>query len=286
MILDGHIHIEDDTKNDGRFLKLLHKGGIDGGVVISLSPTCFGNSEINYSSRERLDNLFSWVEDNAMLYPFYWIDPIEEDAEEQVDMAVRMGIKGFKVICCKHYPGDMTAMKVYKKIAASGKPILFHSGILWDGQNSSRYNRPLEFEALLEIDRLKFSLAHISWPWCDENIAVYGKFLNAYSRRPDLSVEMFIDLTPGTPAIYREDALTKLFKSGYDVENNIIFGTDCYTKNYNYNWTREWIDRDNGIYDKLTINNENRNKIFSENLERFIGISDNNIIRRKLVQGE
>lgn len=75
---------------------------------------------------------------------------------------------------------------------------------------SSQYNRPSEFEPLLEINGLKFSLAHISWPWCDELIAVYGKFLNAYAGNPDHSVEMFIDITPGTPPIYRQEVLTKL----------------------------------------------------------------------------
>lgn len=286
MILDGHIHIEDGTRNDGSFQKVLQKTGIDGGIVISLNPKCFGNINTDYSNKERLVNLFSWVEGNSNLYPFYWIDPVEEDADEQVDMAEDMGVKGYKVICSNHYPSDRRAMRIYKRIADSNKPILFHSGILWDGKPSSKYNRPLEFEDLLEIDRLKFYLAHISWPWCDENIALYGKILNAYARRPDLSVEMFIDITPGTPPIYREEALTKLFKTGYDVENNIIFGTDCSTKDYNYKWAREWMNRDDGIYGKLGINEGVKKKIYSDNLKRFIGISDTKVSYMRLVPGE
>ena len=58
-------------------------------------------------------------------------------------------------------------MKVYNEIAKHEKPVLFHSGILWDGLNSSSTTSP-RFEALLEVNGLKFALAHVSWPWHDE----------------------------------------------------------------------------------------------------------------------
>lgn len=168
-------------------------------------------------------------------------------------------------------------MEVYKAIAHYKKPILFHSGILWDGQPSSPYNRPAEFEVLLEIPGLKFCLAHVSWPWVDECIAVYGKFLNAYSRKTEAPVEMFIDITPGTPPIYREDALKKLFTVGYDIENNIIFGSDCSMDNYNSKWTSDWISRDVEIYGKLGLDAEIPGKVFYNNLLRFIGISKDTV---------
>ena len=50
----------------------------------------------------------------------------------------------------------------------------------------------------------------------------------------DLSVEMFIDTTLGTPVIYRNEVLTKLLTVGYDVLDNIIFGTNCNTSEYKY----------------------------------------------------
>ena len=102
-------------------------------------------------------------------------------AEDQIVMAAEKSIMGFKVICDRYFPGDKRAMEIFRIIAKTKRPILFHSGILWDGKPSSQYNRPSEFESLLEINHLRFSLAHISWPWCDELIAVYEKFLNAYA---------------------------------------------------------------------------------------------------------
>ncbi len=124
-------------------------------------------------------------------------------------------------MCSRFYPGDSRAIKVYKAIAERRKPILFHSGILFDGQDSSRFNRPFEFEALINIEGLRFALAHISWPWHDECIAVYGKLLCVRNSRPGVMDEMFIDTTPGTPAIYREEVLTKLLSTvndGFDIE--------------------------------------------------------------------
>ncbi len=284
MILDCHIHIDEEAKvNKPDLDEKMKKAGVDGGILISISPNSFAPfRKRQYTFEERLDNLFQWVGESSNLYPFFWIDPVEKDALDQVNEACDRGVAGFKVICGHHYPGDERAMIVYRAIAKKGKPILFHSGILWDGKPSAKFNRPGEFECLLEIEGLKFALAHISWPWCDENIAVYGKFLNAYTLRPDLSVEMFIDVTPGTPPIFREDALTKLFTVGYDVKNNVIFGTDCNTGDYNSEWAKEWIDRDSGIYKKLGLGSDVMNNIFSENLKRFLGISQTKVQHGKL----
>ncbi|MCX7049168.1 MAG: hypothetical protein NTX50_27235 [Candidatus Sumerlaeota bacterium] len=273
MILDGHIHIGEGAPEPKHLIERMRAAGVDGGVLLSLPPSCFDWLGHPLTAAERLDNLFAWVEGHANLYPVFWIDPLEPDAMEQVALAHRRGVRAFKVICNRFYPRDPRALEVFQAIARTGKPILFHSGILWDGADSSRYNRPAEFEALLEVEGLKFSLAHISWPWCDEHIAVYGKIRQAYSVRPNLSVEMFVDLTPGTPPIYRQEALTKLFTVGYEVEDNIFFGSDCHAENYATDWTREWIERDNGIYRQLGLKPETIEKIHSRNLMRFLAIT-------------
>jgi predicted TIM-barrel fold metal-dependent hydrolase len=161
-------------------------------------------------------------------------------------------------------------VRLIERAAKVGKPMLFHSGILWDGTPSSVHCRPALFEVLLEVAGLRFALAHISWPWIDECIAVYGKFLNAHHRRPEMTSEMFIDLTPGTPRIYRREALTKLLTVGYKVEHNLLFGTDCGTENYRIEHAKDWIARDSEIYQSLGISDTTVEDIFGNNLLRFI----------------
>ncbi len=286
MILDGHVHLLDERGDRDGFLRRLCEAGVSGCLLISLPPAVFSDVCQPRTHRARLEHLSLWKGDNERIFPFYWIDPMESDAVEQVETAVDCGVEGFKVTCSRFYPGDPKAIEVFRSIAECNKPILFHSGILWDGRSSSRFNHPENFEDLLEIPRLRFCLAHVGWPWCDELIAVYGKFLNAYAYRPELSVEMFVDLSPGTPAVYRREVLMKLFGVGYDVQNNVIFGSDCRASDYNVNWVRQWINRDNAIYDDLQIEKGILDRIYSANLLRFLGLSSDDVPRKILRIGE
>lgn len=137
----------------------------------------------------------------------------------------------------------------------------------------------------MAINSLKFSLVHIAWPRCDELIAVYGKFQNAYTRQPDLSVEMFTDLTPGTPAIYRQEVLNKLFTVGYDVQHNVVFGSDSTVNDYNVTWTCQWVERDNTIYQQIGLGQNVLEGIYRENLRRFLGLPSPEVERGLLEPG-
>ena len=112
-------------------------------------------------------------------------------------------------------------------------------------------------------------MGHCSWPWIDECIALYGKFLNAKTVRG--GAEMFFDITPGTPEIYRAELLTKLYTLGYDVGDNIMFGTDTSADAYSYKWAGEWLNRDGEILDDLGVSLEYREKLYHKNLFRFLG---------------
>ena len=212
MVLDGHVHIWEGAVDQAKLLERMRQAGVDGGNLFSQSPASFSGAMQAGSPQVRLKNLMAWCVDAPALQPFFWIDPVETDAVTQVKMALDGGVTGFKVICDHFYPGDERAMRTFRAITAAGKPIMFHSGILYDGKPTSQYNRPTNFEVMLDIPGVRFSMAHISWPWVDECIAVYGKFVSA--RRSGSSTELYIDTTPGTPGIYRRDALTKIFTVG------------------------------------------------------------------------
>ena len=103
--------------------------------------------------------------------------------------------------------------------------------------------------------------------------------------RRDVSAEMFIDIAPGTPEICRKDAITNILKVGYDVKHNVIFGSDSYSRNYQWEWAQKWIDIDNGIYKKLGLDNDFYENIYGNNLKRFMGISKIKLNRSLPLQG-
>jgi predicted TIM-barrel fold metal-dependent hydrolase len=268
MLLDCHVHLSGDAIDRKSLLSVLDAAGVDGCILLSLPPASFAGPG-GQSAADRLANLETWCRGETRFVPFYWVDPVEPDAGRQVELALREGVRGFKVIANRFFPGDPRALPVYSAIAAAGRPILFHSGILWDGRDSSRYCRPAEFESLLDVPGLRFALAHASWPWCDECLAVFGKFEQARRARPDLP-HMFIDLTPGTPPIYREDLLRKIFTIGYDIEGSLLWGSDSVVPGYDPKPVRAWFDRDRRILNSLGVGEEAREGLFHRNLERFL----------------
>lgn len=274
-IYDMHIHANKTVPQKDTLLREMEQAGVTGGVILSSQPLENGVAH-GLSYEERMEEVFSWTEgSDGRLFPVLWVHPDEKGILRKIDDALNKGIMGFKFICNDYYPGEKKTVKVLSAITEARKPIIFHSGILWDGGASSKYNRPLAFEDLIEIKGIRFSMGHCSWPWTDECIALYGKFLNGLVEGRD--TEMFFDLTPGTPRIYREDLLYKLFNVGYDVPNNIMFGTDSGAENYKKEWAGSWIEFDNKIYDKLGVGEEIREKIYEKNLMRFLGLSEEKV---------
>lgn len=276
-IFDMHVHAEATPPAPEQLLARLASAGVCGCSVISNQPRQM-NAREGTDFDARLAEILAWTcgyEDR--LIPVLWVHPDEDNLQANIQKAADAGVAAFKVICNNFYVGEQKSMDMLEKIASLDKPVIFHSGILWDGMPSSSYNRPANWEALLELSGLRFSLAHCSWPWIDECIAVYGKFLNALASGKD--VEMFVDLTPGTPEIYREELFRKLFTVGYDVPNNVMYGTDCSAGSYNFEWTKRWLAIDEALFDKLGIPPKMRQKIFKGNFMRFLGRSTEKVNR-------
>lgn len=262
-IYDMHIHAWGEKPVPEQMLAEMEKAGVYGGCVFSDKPP-------HGSFSKRLEEALAWAKGyEDRIFPVVWIHPYEENIIENIHKAVDAGIAAFKVICTDFYVYEEGAMRVWREIAKLGKPIIFHSGILWDGKVSSAYNRPVNWEALLTIDGLKFSMGHCSWPWIDECIALYGKLLEARGRGMD--IEMFFDITPGTPEIYRKELLTKLYTVGYNVGSNIMFGMDSTAHKYSGKWVSNWLEIDRKIFDELGISAQNRQKLYHDNLMRFLG---------------
>jgi len=271
-IFDMHIHANGKTPDPETLLAEMERAGVYGGCVMSDAPKS-RDGRYGSSFEDRVNEAMLWTKGHEdRIFPVLRLDPYEENVFEKIHIAKERGIAAFKIMCTNYYVYEEQPMAVLREIASLGLPVIFHTGILWDGEVSSKYNRPLNWEALLSVKGLRFSLAHCSWPWIDECIALYGKLL--FSEAHESGTEMFFDLTPGTPEIYRRELLTKLFTIGYDVGDNILYGSDCNATGYRHEWIGKWIETDTKILDELGVSLENREKMFSKNLMRFLGKTD------------
>ena len=281
MIYDVHQHLSDDPGTPQAWREAMHAAGVQGGALFSRPP--LENDMGGADFETRLAQVLAWCAGDEHTDPVLFIHPGEPDAIAHAQEAAARGIAAFKMICTNYRVGDERTLRLVSAIAALGKPIFFHTGIIWNKGNSSQYNRPAEWEALIDVPGLRFSMAHCSWPWYDECIAVYGKFLNGTANAEN-APEMFFDLTPGTPEIYRKDLLFKLFHVGYDVPNNILFGMDCVANHYATDWLRHWLEIDNALYDEMKVPADIRRKIYHDNYLRFIGKTPQKVSRAALGQ--
>ena len=276
MLIDCHIHTNPLYTDKAQLIKNFDAAGVDKGILFSYQPAsfCVNGGMGDEMGRKPLppekclEVLKDWASYSDRIIPFYWIDPMDGDALGQVDRAIEAGVAGFKVICNRFYPGDARPMEVWAYIASKNKPILFHSGILYSATPSSKYNRPVGFEPLLDVPNLRFAMAHVSWPWHDECIAVYG-YWNHRREIGSTTAQMFIDTTPGTPKIYRKEVFAKLY-STYDIDDNIIFGTDC-SSDYRPEYTQYILEMDKEALDVVDVAADRREKYYSKNVLRFLG---------------
>ena len=273
---DAHTHVYPGEPDAAKLASSFKAAGLAGGLVFSRCPNDWQVPGAPLLAPEAaMDNVIAWCDGLPCAYPFYWIDPGRDDACDLVDMACEKGIFGFKVIRGAERPVDAKSIRCYRRMAERNKPVTFHSGILWDGRDSSEFFRPANWEGLLDVPHLRFALAHVSWPWCDECVAVYGKLLNAVVRRGRDVPEMFIDTTPGTPKIYRADALAKVFTVGYDVAEHVMFGTDCRVNRYNAEWSRDWQRTDDVCLTSLGLGPDAQDDYYRRALRRFLFGGDN-----------
>ncbi len=274
-IFDMHVHTYSTTPNTESYLGEMEKAGIYGGFLFSAPPKEY-NSNIGLDFEERLNQIFDWTKGyEDRLYPVLWVHPYEKDILKNVEIAAEKGISAFKIICNNFYPTDEKNMELAHAIAKTGKPLIFHSGILYSKtvDVTADYNRPASFEGLIKVKGLKFSMGHCSWPWTDECIALFGKvsYLRSVLKDPTECAEMFLDITPGTPPAYREELLTKLYRSMQNTGDYVMFGTDTVADRCVAESAKEIIESDRKILDKLGVSLEMREKMYHDNLMRFLG---------------
>lgn len=250
-LYDCHIHSYPGPCDPPEvFLEKAATCGVIGGTIFSESPAshhAFGGAD--QRAEARIDKILAYTSKTPGFLPYFFLDPTEKDAIHQVEYAKKAGIRGLKIIIGAYHISDH--LDPIRAAAEAGLPVMFHSGICGDAHPTSFFNRPIEFECLFAIGGLKFSLAHMAWPWYDEFIGIYGKFCLARDGLPPEKgraiAEMYIDLTPGTPGIYRREALRHLYLTGYKVTDRAMWGCDLNINDYEVKYGKLHLKRDLGI---------------------------------------
>lgn len=260
---DVHVHMTGTSAKPEEYLAAMDKAGVARTVVISPYP---GIDAVGQIAHARFLSQFCSKAPERLL-GFVWLEPRLPSAPTLLAQAADMpGIVGCKMIPHHWYPYDEQIFPVYAKAQELDLPFLFHSGILWGFDDSSRFCRPVYYEVLQHFPKVRFALAHISWPWTDECIATAGSFRAAVRNRQE-DMQMWIDMTPGTPRFYRTDAVDKAYK--YLGAARLLWGTDCRVEGYN---PRDTIEMDDEILGgELSIPADEQQMICHANADAWIG---------------
>jgi len=290
VIVDCHVHSVGKEKVED-VISAMDRGGIDKAIVfapypgqiseraaVDPNPTRymrFSFQGVTEHLQEKSTKFISELQGEApdKILAFAWIEPRLKNTLANIEEALsKFECKGIKMIPDHWHPYNPAFFSLYKKAEELGIPILFHSGILHAMKDSSRFCRPCNYEVLLNFPDLRFALAHASWPWTDECIALLGRFKanledDEWRDKRAKKMQMYIDVTPGTPThFYRRHMYRNALS--LDAEDQMIFGSDSYASDFAH--AREVAEMDRSMIRELGYPDEVIQKIQARNIERFL----------------
>ncbi|MFG2949607.1 amidohydrolase family protein [Streptomyces adustus] len=196
-----------------------------------------------------------------VLIPFASIDPHKGRAgvREARRLVEEYGVRGFKFhpSIQAFAPNDQLAYRLYEAIEELGVPALFHTGqtgigagVPGGGGIRLKYSNPmLVDDVAVDFPELRVILAHPSFPWQDEALAVA-------THKP----HVHIDLSGWSPK-YFPPQLVRYANSL--LQDKVLFGSD-----YPVITPDRWL----ADFEKLDIKPEVRPKILKENAARLLGL--------------
>ena len=194
------------------------------------------------------------AENADILIPFASIDPAKGKlgAREARRLMRDFGIKGFKFHPTQmgFYPNDRSAYGLYEAIADEGAIALFHTGQTGVGSGMRggngmrlKYSNPIHLDDVaVDFPDMKIIMAHPSFPWQDEALAVAQHKPNVY-----------IDLSGWSPKYFPE-ILIRYANSL--LKHKMLFGSD---------WPMIAPEKWLAAFDKAPFKDEVRPMILKEN---------------------
>lgn len=203
----------------------------------------------------------SCAEHPDVLIPFASIDPWKGEAgvREARRLVERYGVKGFKFhpSIQGFAPNDRMAYPLYEALEELGAIALFHTGqtgigagVPGGGGIRLKYSDPmLVDDVAVDFPGLRIILAHPSFPWQDEALAVA-------THKP----QVYIDLSGWSPK-YFPPQLVRYANSL--LQDKVLFGSD-----YPVITPDRWL----ADFERLEIKPEVRPKILKDNAARLLGL--------------
>jgi uncharacterized protein len=211
-----------------------------------------GNEEVLAAARENPD----------VLIPFASVDPHRGKlAVRQIHELIEAGARGFKFHpnTQAFWPNHRDHYPLYEPIADAGLIALFHSGTTGIGAGMPggggvrlKYSNPMCIDDVAaDFSDLKIILAHPSFPWQDEALAIAVHKPNVY-----------IDLSGWSPKYFPENLIRY---TNSQLRHKMLFGSD-----YPLITPDRWLDD----FAKLPIKDEVRPLVLKENAARLLGLRE------------
>jgi predicted TIM-barrel fold metal-dependent hydrolase len=214
--------------------------------------------------RKRLgnDEVLAAAEANPdVLIPFASVDPHKGKlgVREARELVAR-GARGFKFHpnTQAFWPNDRTFYPLYEVIAEAGLIALFHSGTTGIGAGMPggggvhlKYSNPMAVDDVAaDFPELKIILAHPSFPWQDEALAIAVHKPNVY-----------IDLSGWSPKYFPENLIRY---TNTQLKHKMLFGSD-----YPLITPDRWL----ADFEKLAIREEVRPLVLKDNAVKLFGLA-------------
>ncbi|MFE9812773.1 amidohydrolase family protein [Streptomyces sp. NPDC005548] len=197
-----------------------------------------------------------------VLIPFASIDPFRGKAgvREARRLVEEYGVRGFKFhpSIQGFFPNDRMAYGLYKVIEETGTVALFHTGqtgigagVPGGGGIRLKYSNPMYVDDVAaDFPHLKIILAHPSFPWQDEALAVA-------THKPGVH----IDLSGWSPKYFPPQLVQY---ANTLLQDKVLFGSD-----YPVLSPDRWL----ADFEKLPMKDTVRPKILKDNAARLLGLT-------------
>jgi predicted TIM-barrel fold metal-dependent hydrolase len=217
-----------------------------------MGHTRIANEEVAEVSAEHAD----------VLIPFASIDPAKGKmgVREARRLIEDYGVRGFKFHPSTQgfYPNDRKAYQLYEVIAEAGLPALFHTGQTGAGAGAPggmgirlKYSNPMFVDDVAaDFPDMPIILAHPSFPWQDEALAVATHKPNVY-----------IDLSGWSPKYFPANLIQY---TNTLLKDRILFGSD-----YPVITPDRWL----ADFEKLQIKPEVRPRVLKDNAVRLLKLA-------------